>query len=225
MAIKLTSYEDDLIQVIDKEKDKYVVFDAYFSLVDELFTTDRITEGNFYYQKMKNFGNKNDIKSTKGTLLLLKSYKTFYYDNNMSAGLDYILLGIGQLENSGDSSMFIKHRLASAIGETGYYYEQIGLYDKALDYYLKGLDYAMKNDCLSEKMEIYNYLFFLYSEHFNDDELGLKYLKKSLKVAEQIEDKIFIKILNSNLAMLHIKMGNSEKGFFISIRRLNIVEN
>ncbi|NJN78517.1 MAG: hypothetical protein HC803_09520 [Saprospiraceae bacterium] len=29
MANKLTPYEDNLIQVIDKERDKYLVFNAY----------------------------------------------------------------------------------------------------------------------------------------------------------------------------------------------------
>ncbi|NJN78518.1 MAG: hypothetical protein HC803_09525 [Saprospiraceae bacterium] len=106
--------------------------------------TNRIKEGDIYYQKMKNFGKKNGIKSSNGCLSLLRSYKAFYHDNDMSAALDYILLSVAQLENSRDTSMLIKHKLASAIGETGFYYERIGLYDKALDYYLKGLDYAIK---------------------------------------------------------------------------------
>ncbi|NJN78519.1 MAG: hypothetical protein HC803_09530 [Saprospiraceae bacterium] len=60
----------------------------------------------------------------------------------------------------------------------------------------------------------------MYSEYFNDDKLGLKYLKKSLKIAEQMKDDNFINILNGNLAMLYIKMGELEKGHFYIKRRL-----
>lgn len=220
ISAQYTPYEDSLMQVIDNEKDKYLVFDAYFDLVDELFITDRIKEGNIFYQNMSKFGKKNGIKSTEGCLSLLDGYKAYYHDNNTLAGLNYVLLSIEQLEAVRDTSMRIKCKLASAIGEVGYYYEEVGFYDKALDYYLKSLDYAIKNKCFRQEIEAYNFLFFMYSEYFNDDKLGLSFLKKSLKVAEEVNDKDFISTLNGNLAMLYIKMGDLEKGRFFVERAI-----
>lgn len=207
-----THFEDSLIQVIDSESNNYKKLDAYFNLVDEFYMTGEIQKGDGYFQQMENFIAKNQIESGKGYLSLLTSYKAFYHENNVSAGISEILLSIQQLEAATDTSIIIKRKLASALSETGYYYRYVGLYDKALDYYLQSLKYAETNACDKEVMKVYNYLFFLYSEHFNDDEKGLDYLYKSLEIAKRLNDRKYEDILNGNIAMLHIKMGDLEKG-------------
>lgn len=213
-AQKYTPSQDSLIQVLKTEQNKNQRLDTYFELVDNLYFDGKEKEGDFFYKKMETFIKKENPKSGAGYLSILKSYKTFFIKNDISNAIIYGIEGTEALKMSGDTSFSMRKNLIIAIDELGYFYENAGMYDKALSAYLESLDLSKQYKYKYGEMVANNRLFFLHSEYFNDDEIGIEYLKKSLKIAEEIQDMEYIGIVKGNLAMLYIKMGYFQKADF-----------
>jgi AraC-like DNA-binding protein len=219
-----TPLQDSLIQLLESEQNNNQRLNTYFELVDDFYVDGWEKEGDAFFKKMETFIQQNNIQSGEGFLSVLKGYKAFFIKNDIPNAIVYTLEGAEEMKKVVETSFSRIDYLITALDELGYFYENAGMYDKALEIHLEALEFAKKYKDRNNEMRVYNSLFFLNSEYFNDNELGIEYLKKALKIAEEIDDSYFKGVANGNLAMLYISMDDYKNGDFFLEKAIFIKE-
>ncbi|PKP29720.1 MAG: hypothetical protein CVT99_16110 [Bacteroidetes bacterium HGW-Bacteroidetes-16] len=121
----------------------------------------------------------SEIAEAKAIMALI------YYqlgDYEKSASYDFEILNYYEKTNN-------QKQIGISLGNIGIDFISQNNYQKGLEYLKQSLDLAIKNNDLQGMAYQYNNIAGVYSEHFNDHRLALRYYKEALKINENLADK------------------------------------
>jgi tetratricopeptide (TPR) repeat protein len=103
-------------------------------------------------------------------------------DYEKSAAIDFEILNYYEQVND-------QKQIGISLGNIGIDFISQSNYQKGLEYLKQSLDLAIKNNDLQGMAYQYNNIAGVYSEHFNDHRLALRYYKEALKINDNLADK------------------------------------
>lgn len=103
--------------------------------------------------------------------------------------------------------------IANSYNTIGANYNYLGEFDKAISFYEKGIFYADKSDNDTIKFRLNNNLGNIYCFEKKQNEIGIRYFKKSIGYSLKIGDVSQILFTKINVAWVYFDIGQFDKGF------------
>lgn len=103
--------------------------------------------------------------------------------------------------------------IANSYNTIGANYNYLGEFDKAISFYEKGIFYADKTDNDTIKFRLNNNLGNMYCFEKKQNEIGIRYFKKSIDYSLKIGDISQILFTKINVAWVYFDIGQFDKGF------------